>query len=260
MLIEDITSYLEAIAPLELQEPYDNSGLLTGSETWEATGAILCLDSTEEVIREAIAKGCNLVVAHHPIIFSGLKRLTGEHYIERVIICAIKHDIAIYAIHTNLDNILQNGVNQQIADRLALSELKILAPKESSSVGSGLLGILPEAMPPSEFIDYVKKQMHSSCVKHTKILDKPIAKVAICGGSGQFLLSDAIAQGADAFVSADFKYHDFFEANDEITVLDIGHYESEQFTIALLQDLLTRKFANFAAHCTEVVTNPINYR
>ncbi|NND05756.1 MAG: Nif3-like dinuclear metal center hexameric protein [Saprospiraceae bacterium] len=260
MLIEAITSYLEGIAPLELQEPYDNAGLLTGSKTWEATGAILCLDSTEEVIQEAIAKRCNLVIAHHPIIFSGLKRLTGAHYIERAIICAIKHDIAIYAIHTNLDNILQDGVNQKIAQRLKLADLQILAPKESATIGSGLLGTLPEAMPPSDFIEFVKNQMHTSCIRHTKILDKPIGKVAICGGSGRFLLSDAIAHQADAFVSADFKYHEFFEANDEIVVLDIGHYESEQFTIALLRDLLTRKFANFAAHNTEVVTNPINYR
>lgn len=260
MLIEDITSYLEQIAPLALQETYDNAGLLTGSKTWDVKGAIVCLDSTEEVIQEAVQRGCNLVIAHHPIIFNGLRRLTDLHYIERTIISAIKHNVAIYAIHTNLDNVLKDGVNEKIARRLSLDNLQILQPKESAAFGSGVIGQLPLPLQPADFIDFVKVQMQTACVRHTKVLEREIKKVAVCGGSGRFLLNEAIAQNADAFISADFKYHDFFEANNQITILDIGHYESEQFTIELIQDLLTRKFANFAAHCTQVVTNPINYR
>lgn len=259
MLIEEITSYLEEVAPLALQESYDNAGLLTGSKAWEAKGAIVCLDSTEEVILEAIEKDCNMVIAHHPIIFNGLRHLTDLHYVERTIIRAIKHDVAIYAIHTNLDNVLKDGVNEKIAQRLSLDNIRVLAPKESLTVGGGVIGQLSQPMQPEEFFDFVKDKMQTACIRHTKVLEKPISKVAVCGGSGRFLLSDAIAQNADVFISADFKYHEFFDANDEITILDIGHYESEQFTIELIQDLLTRKFANFAAHCTQVVTNPINY-
>ncbi len=260
MLIGQITDYLESIAPLQYQEPYDNAGLLTGNKQWEATGAVICLDSLVQVVDEAIEQKCNLVIAHHPIIFSGLKKITGDHYIERAIIKAVKHDIAIYAIHTNLDNILEDGVNQKIAETLGLVDLALLSPKEDAQVGSGLIGRLPQPMKQLAFIDYVRINMQTSCIRHTSLLDRKVEVVALCGGSGRFLLPAAIAQGADAFISADFKYHDFFEANDQITILDIGHYESEQFTISLLQELLNGKFANFAAHCTKVNTNPINYR
>jgi dinuclear metal center YbgI/SA1388 family protein len=253
--------FLEEIAPLHLQESYDNAGLLTGSPDWEITGIMVALDTTEAVVADAIKKNCNLVVAHHPIIFSGLKSLTGKHYVERSIIQAIKNDIAIYAIHTNLDNVLQNGVNERIAQRLDLEEIRILVPKsEDGNIGSGIIGSLKSPMKYPEFADYLKARMQVNTIRHTAFLDKEVQQIALCGGSGRFLLQHAIDQRADVFISADFKYHEFFEANEEITIMDIGHYESEQFTINLLYDLITRKFPNFAAHCTTVNTNPINYR
>ena len=261
MKIRDMITFLEEIAPLELQESYDNAGLLTGQPDWDATGILISLDATEAVVAEAADKGCNLVISHHPIIFGGLKSITGRHYVERAVIRAIKQDIALYAIHTNLDNVMQNGVNERIAQRLGLRDVRILAPRsEDNDTGSGVIGALENPMKYSEFADYLKTQMQVNTMRHTVFLERAVRQVARCGGSGRFLLQQAIDQQADVFISADFKYHEFFEANGQITIMDIGHFESEQFTISLLYDLITRKFPNFAAHCTTVNTNPINYR
>jgi dinuclear metal center YbgI/SA1388 family protein len=260
MKIKDVTGFLETIAPLHYQEPYDNAGLIVGCHDQEVRGVLVSLDVTVEVVDEAKSMGCNLIVAHHPVIFTGLKRLNGYHYVERTVLKAIKNDIAIYAIHTNLDNVLQNGVNEKIAHKVGLEELGILRPKEVEYTGSGIIGWLPEPLLFEAFCHRLISRLELPGLRHTKVVHQKIQKVALCGGSGRFLLEDAITAGAEAFVSADFKYHDYFEANDQIIVLDIGHYESEKFTIELLHQLIKGKFSTFAAYYTKVNTNPLNYR
>ncbi len=229
----------------------------------QVTGVLTALDMLEPVIDEAIAKGCNVVVAHHPIIFKGLKRLTGEHYVERVVIKAIRAGIALYAIHTNLDSVLTHGVSERIAHRLGLQELTILDPKPGTDaqrpIGLGVLGNLPNGLSLAAFLQHVKDTMACTVVRHTHWDDRLIQKVAVCGGSGSFLLPRALAAEADAFVTADYKYHEFFEADGRILIADIGHYESEQFTIKLLEELIRNKFSNFASHSTTVITNPVKY-
>ncbi|MCF8238056.1 MAG: Nif3-like dinuclear metal center hexameric protein [Saprospiraceae bacterium] len=261
--VAELAAYLETIAPLDLQESYDNAGLLTGDPSMPVTGVLTALDMLEPVIDEAVARGYNVVVAHHPIIFKGLKRLTGEHYVERVVIKAIRAGIALYAIHTNLDSVLNHGVSERIAQRLGLEGLAILDPKPGSDpaspTGLGVLGSLPEAISFGHFIALLKDKMDCSVVRHTAWDDRPIQKVAVCGGSGSFLLPRAMAAQADAFVTADYKYHEFFEADDRILIADIGHYESEQFTIKLLEQLIRNNFSNFASHSTTVITNPVKY-
>jgi dinuclear metal center YbgI/SA1388 family protein len=361
--IKDIVEYLESWAPPAYQEDYDNSGLITGNKNAALTGIIIALDCTEDVVVEAINKKCNLIVAHHPIVFKGLKQLTGKTYIERTVIRAIKHDIAIYAIHTNLDHI-SSGVNKKIADLLGLRETRILRPKNDTltklttfipkenteqvmtalhaagagmignyhhcsfripgtgtflpvenanpaigsigqlekvnedrievifpshlkkvvlnslfkahpyeevayylhdlqnidnQVGSGMVGQFAEPLRVSDFFDMLKAQLKVTVIRHTSITKDAVRKIALCGGSGSFLLRDAIAAGADVFISGDFKYHEFFDAENKIIIADIGHYESEQFTKELIYDKLTEKFANIALHFTEVNTNPIKY-
>ncbi len=260
MKIREVLEYLENIAPLILQEPYDNAGLLCGNREGELKDVLVCLDSTEAVVDEAIKKNCNLIIAHHPIVFTGLKSLTGSTYIERTLIKALKNDIAIYAIHTNLDNIHLKGVNKKIADKLGLINTKILKPVDyDPEIGAGLLGELETEWDAMEFLRHIKAKMQVSSLKYTPILKKTIQKVAVCGGSGSFLLADAIAHSADIFISSDYKYHQFFDSNNEIVIADIGHYESEFYTIELIKELLSEKFTKFAAHCTQVNTNPINY-
>lgn len=258
--VGELCDHLESIAPLHLQESYDNAGLITGERDWEVTGVICSLDATVEVVREAAEKGCNVVVAHHPIIFKGLKQISSTDYVGRAIIEAIRRDIAIYAIHTNLDNVLEQGVNQAIGRKLELKDLRILAPKiPDGAVGAGLIGELPREMSETDFLAYVKERMETPCVRHTKLIGLPIKKVALCGGSGSFLIHAAIEAGADAYITGDVKYHEFFDADGKLVLLDIGHFESEQFTVPLLAQIITRKFRNFAAYCTERITNPVHY-
>jgi len=261
MKLRELTTFLELIAPLHLQESYDNAGLITGNQDQEISGVLCSLDATEEIIDEAIERGCNVVVAHHPIVFSGLKRFTGSTYVQRTIIKAIKADVAIYAIHTNLDNVLSNGVNERIAKRLGLQHLSILAPisPEEPEIGAGLIGHLPQTQSLSDFLAHVKSSMGLSSFKYTKGVDRPLAKIALCGGAGRFLLDQAITAGADAFITSDIKYHEFFDAENHLVLLDIGHYESERYTIDLLQELISEKFSTFAAHTTGVNTNPVLY-
>lgn len=363
MKIGEITSFLESVAPLPLQESYDNVGLLTGNSNWLCTGIISTLDATEAVLQEAIEKKCNLIVAHHPIIFGGLKKITGKDYVEQTIIAAIKNDIAIYAIHTNLDNVLQ-GVNAAIADKLGLINRSILAPKngtlkklfifvpvefaenvrsaifnaggghisnysecsfntagqgtfkpgegtnpftgkrgirhtedeikmemifpvwhqqpilkamfaahpyeevaydimaldnQNQAVGSGLIGELPEAMTEAALLELLKQKFNLSVIRHTALLGKSAKKIALCGGAGSFLTGAAIAAGADFYITGDVKYHEFFDANNRLIIADIGHFESEQFTIGLLFDILSQKFPTFAIQKTGVKTNPVHY-
>ncbi len=261
--IKDVIAYFHSIAPFNLQEPYDNSGLIVGNPQSVVRGVMVSLDATEEVILEAAAKNCNLVISHHPIVFSGIKRLTGAHYVERAVISAIKNDVALLAIHTNLDNVLEKGVNGMIASKLELQAISPLMPKENeeinSTVGSGCIGKLKSPMPTMEFLKFLKKTMQTSVVKYTDLVKKDIRTVAVCGGSGSFLLEAAKSSGADIFITSDYKYHEYFEANGEIIIADIGHYESEQFTIPLIHNLLTQKFSTFASHYTELSTNPVKY-
>ncbi len=356
-------AFLESWAPKAYQESYDNSGLLVGDSESPVTGILVALDCTQAVVEEAASRGCNLIVAHHPILFNGLKSLTGKTYVERTIILALKKDIALYAIHTNLDNI-RTGVNQKIAEKLGLRFTQILSPKkgtlsklvtfvpapnlptvmealheagagqignykncsfqvngtgafqptaeakphigqagkleqvsevrvevifpeertdrilqalrdnhpyeeaayyltrlenENQEVGAGLIGDLPAEEEPMSFLLRLKESMQVSVIRHTQPTKKQIKKVAVCGGAGSFLLGEAIRKGADAFVSSDFKYHEFFDAEGKILIADIGHYESEQFTKDLLLEVLTKNFTTFACHFSNTVSNPISY-
>lgn len=262
MKIKEVTSFLESIAPLSLQEEYDNSGLLVGSENNELTGVLITLDCTEDVVEESITKKCNLIIAHHPVIFKGLKRITGSNYVERVIEKALRNNVSIYAIHTNLDKVW-NGVNKKICDKLGVTICKPLVTCSSSfngrkgRCGPGMIGTLKFPVSEHFFLRKVKHVMKAKFLRHTALLGKKVSRVAVCGGSGSFLLNEAIRQKADVFVTADFKYHQFFDAENKIVIVDIGHYESEQFTKELLWDMLIGKFSIFAPRFKKRDKNPL---
>lgn len=264
MKIKEIIDFLNDVAPLHLQEDYDNAGLITGHPDMELTGALICLDATEQVIEEAISLGCNMVIAHHPILFRGIKKLNGKTYVERTIIKAVKHDIAIFAIHTNLDNVFVSGVNTKIAERLELIQTEILQQKpgllhKEHPVGAGIIGTLVNPLESNQFLQYVKEKMELSVIKHTALCREKIEIVAVCGGAGGFLLETAKRRGADVFITSDYKYHEFFDADNAIIIADIGHFESEKYTIELLHDLLVNKFSTFVPRCTKTITNPVHY-
>lgn len=263
MKISEIINALEAVAPRSLQESYDNSGLIVGDADNEITGVLVSLDTTPDIVQEAVEKNCNLIVSHHPVIFRGLKQLTGANYVEKTVIEAIRNNISIYAIHTNLDNVLDGGVNGKIAQKIGLVECETLRSHpdhpDGVNIGAGVLGRLSHAIPEEEFLAHLKDRMQVSVIRHTSLLGKPVNVVAVCGGSGSFLLPDAIRSEADFFVTGDFKYHDFFDAEDQIVVADIGHYESEQFTVELICEIIREKFPKFAPDSTEKGTNPIIY-
>ncbi|HAQ37140.1 MAG TPA: Nif3-like dinuclear metal center hexameric protein [Saprospiraceae bacterium] len=264
MQIKELLNYLELSVPLKYQEHYDNSGMICGDENTELSGVLICIDSVEGHIDEALKKNCNLIIAHHPLIFGEVKKITTGDYIGRTLMKAIRNNIAIYAMHTNLDNMLHNGVSEKIALKLGLLEISLLSSKTGSNsdelpIGSGVTGQLPIPMDEKEFLHFLKNTLNTNCIRHTRLLGKAIQKVAICGGSGVFLLKNAIQANADVYVSADFKYHDFFDADGKILVADTGHYESEQFTVEIIYDIITKRFSNFAAHLTELNSNPINY-
>lgn len=264
MRVQDISNAIEELAPLQYAESFDNVGLLVGDYITEVSGVLVTLDTLEETVEEAIAKNCNLIVSFHPIIFSGLKKLNGNNYVERAVLKAIKNDIAIYATHTALDNSYQ-GVSAKICDVLGLQNKQILIPKEGLStadakhIGMGMIGELPVALDEKEFLVFLKKTMQTACIRHSQLLHKKIKKIAVLGGSGSFAIENAIQSEADVYISADFKYHDFFKAEKSILLADIGHYESEQFTKNLLVEFLTKKFTNFAVVLSEKSTNPIYY-
>jgi dinuclear metal center YbgI/SA1388 family protein len=258
--IQDVIQVLETVAPPHLQESYDNAGLLVGDPASPVRGILFCLDSTEAVVEEAIRKGCNLVIAHHPIVFRGLKKINGKNYVERTVIQAIRNDVALYAIHTNLDNTFRKGVNSKIAEKLGLIDTRILAPRPAATdTGAGVIGQLPQAMEEMAFLHHVKKALRTNCVRYTALRGRTVQTVAVCGGAGSFLLPDALRAGADAYVSADFKYHEFFDAEQQLIIADVGHFESEQFTIELLHDIVSEKFSTFALQYTETSTNPVHY-
>lgn len=261
MKVRDIAEVLEKWAPLPVAESYDNVGLLVGNEQMEVTGVLVSLDVTEAVVQEAESLGMNLIVAHHPIWFSARKRLNGEDYVSRTIISAIKKDVAIYACHTNLDHV-HSGVNRQLCDKLELIDTHFLQHKavfDQESYGAGMIGNLPEPLSKTDFLAKVKSAFSCGGIRYADA-DKPlIEKVAVCGGAGSFLTQEAIRQNADALVTADITYHKFFDNEEKILLLDIGHYESEQYTSVLIRDYLSEKFINFAIRLSEVITNPVRY-
>jgi dinuclear metal center YbgI/SA1388 family protein len=361
---QDIAKIFEAYAPSMLQESYDNSGLIVGEPSTEIKGALLCLDSTEAVIDEAIAKNCNMVIAHHPIVFGGLKRFTGADYVQRTVMKALRNNICIYACHTNLDNVI-NGVNQKIGQKLGIENQKILHPKKGllkkmvvfvphenledvkkaafaagaghidnysecsfssvgigqfkpneaanpfignagglresvqetklefifpawlqskvlasvfkahpyesvaydifsleskmDNIGSGMHGTLSKEITLGEFLNLVKSKLKVPALKYTSNLDKKVKHIAWCGGSGSFLINHAKNIGADVFLSSDIKYHQFFDGEDNLSIVDIGHFEAEQFTIEIFKDILSEKLSNFAVDFSDSITNPVKY-
>lgn len=361
--VQDVVNFLQELAPFQLQESYDNSGLITGDPGDEVRGVLVSLDCTEEVLAEALERGCNVIVSHHPILFKPIKSLTGKNYVERTLMEAIRRRVNLIAVHTNLDKVI-HGVNARIAQKLGLTNLRILSPEKGSllklvtfvpdshqgqvldalhragagnigqydqcsfittgtgsfrplenanpflgkkgsleqvaevrievilpvyarsavlqalgashpyeevayylqelenlnqEIGSGMVGDLPQALNYMDFLKLLKINMKCQSIRHTKLIGQAITRVAICGGSGSFLLNDAIRSGAQVFVSADFKYHEFFDSDGKIMIADIGHYESEQYTGELLTEVLTQKFTTFASLFSKIVTNPISY-
>jgi dinuclear metal center YbgI/SA1388 family protein len=262
MKIKDIARAIEEFAPPFLAESYDNVGLLIGDPNAEATGVLINLDVTETLIDEAVAAGINLIVTHHPIWFTSLKRLNGENYVSRIIIKAVRQGVALYACHTNLDNI-QAGVNRMIGERLGVQDMRILStkrdPRMEAETGSGMIGELERPYGKEEFLALVKERFHCGGIRYADAPVQEIKRVAWCGGAGSFLISNALAAGADAFFTGDITYHKFFDNEDRILLLDIGHYESEQFTSNLLHSHLSKTFPTFAVRLSKIETNPVRY-
>lgn len=247
--IKEIIAALERIAPLPLQESYDNAGLQCGLTETEASGALLCLDVTEAVLQEAVDLGCNLVVSHHPLLFHGLKQVSDTTLVERCLRMAIQNDICLYAAHTNLDN-AEDGVNYKIAEKLGLIDVQPLSP-------SGILGYLPEGEDSLAFLQRVKQAFHVEALQHNQLLERPVQSVAICGGAGDFMLSAAIEAEADAFLTGEMHYHTWFGHEQEIQIAVLGHYESEQFTREIFRSVIEQTAPLLPVYDTTVCTNPI---
>ncbi|MBR6604353.1 MAG: Nif3-like dinuclear metal center hexameric protein [Prevotella sp.] len=259
MKIKEVLSALERFAPLPLQEGWDNAGLQIGLTEAEVSGALLCLDVNEAIVDEAIEKGCNLIVSHHPLLFKGLKTISDGDYVQRTVIKAIMNSIAIVSMHTNMDN-AKGGVNYKIAEHLGLQEVKFFAEKPGAvEAGSGVVGLLPEPMSATAFIQLVKERFGAKCAQCNQLLQHPVRKVAICGGSGDFLLGDAIAQGADAFITGEMHYHVYFGQEQKIQICVIGHYESEQFTSEIFKSIIEDECPGLPVMIAQTSTNPIIY-
>ncbi len=259
MKIKEAVDALERFAPLPLQESFDNAGLQVGLTEAEVSGVLLCLDVTEAVIDEAAATGYNLIVSHHPLIFNKLARITGENYICRCIMKAIKHDIAIVSMHTNMDA-AAGGVNYKIAEKIGLAGVHFIGEtKEAGGVagGSGIMGRFPESVSSEDFIALLKKRFDVECVQTNQLLRRPITTVAICGGAGAFLLDEALRCKADAFLTGEMSYHNFFGHDQQIQIAVIGHYQSEQFTPEIFHYI----FSELGVDCrmTQTSANPIHY-
>lgn len=259
MKIKEVLSALERFAPLPLQEGWDNAGLQIGLTEAEVSGALLCLDVNEAIVDEAIEKGCNLIVSHHPLLFKGLKTISDGDYVQRTVMKAIMNSIAIVSMHTNMDN-AKGGVNYKIAEHLGLQEVKFFAEKPGAvEAGSGVVGLLPEPMSAAAFIQLVKERFGVKCAQCNQLLQRPVRKVAICGGSGDFLLGDAIAQGADAFITGEMHYHVYFGQEQKIQICVIGHYESEQFTSEIFKSIIEDECPELPVMIAQTSTNPIIY-
>ena len=264
MNINKVVDALEQYAPLPLQEGYDNAGLQVGlTETVEVSGALLCLDVTEQVVDEAIEKGCNLIVSHHPLIFRKLARIADENYVQRTVRKAIKHDVAIVSMHTNMDA-AKGGVNFKIAEKLGLKHLQFFAgEKEVDGVkgGEGVMGEVSEAAgwAADDLVLLLREKFGAECVQCNQLLRRPIRRVALCGGAGSFLLDAVVAAGADAFITGEMHYHEFFGHEQEIQICVIGHYQSEQFTSEIFKSIIEEKCPGVKCFISEVNTNPIIY-
>lgn len=256
--IAEVAKVIEEMAPLGLQEEWDNSGLQVGEPENEATGVLLCLDVTEAILDEAIAKGFNLIITHHPLIFKGLKSITGKSHIERIVMKAIKNGIAIYSAHTNMDS-AWGGVSHLIAKKIGLLDVSVLSPQTDLQSGLGVVGDLPCEEDALHFLSRVKEIFKVGAIRYGGDINRAIRRVAICGGAGVEFVNDAIASGADVFVTGDVKYHDFQGVIDRILIVDIGHYESEYYTKEIFSEIITKKIPNFAVHYAELEKNPINY-
>ena len=243
---------------MPLQESYDNAGLQVGLTETEISGALLCLDVTEAVVDEAISRGCNLIVAHHPLIFRKLAHISDGSYVERAVIKAIKNDVVIVAMHTNLDNAL-DGVNFKMAEKMGLTDLQPLQEPEVDGKWSGVVGTLPEPMSAEDFVRMLKERFGVASVRANELLHCPVSRVALCGGSGSFMLGDALRAGADAFVTGEMGYHEFFGHEQQLQICVIGHYESEQFTTEIFRDIISRECPGVKTCIAETITNPIVY-
>ena len=253
-------SALERFAPLPLQESWDNAGLQVGLTETEVSGALLCLDVSEKIVDEAIAKGCNLIVSHHPLLFRGLKTISDLTDVQRTVRKAIQSNVAVISMHTNMDN-AQGGVNYKIAQKLGLQDVRFMASKtvEDVEAGSGVIGQLPEPMAADDFVLKVKKAFGVECAMCNELLRRPVQKVAICGGAGDFLLDEAVKAGADAFITGEMHYHQYFGYEQQIQICVIGHYQSEQYTTELFRDIIERECPGVQTYIAETNTNPILY-
>ena len=260
MKIQEVLSALEQFAPLPLQESWDNAGLQLGLTETEVSGALLCLDVNEQIVDEAVDKGCNLIVSHHPLLFRGLKQISGADYVQRCVIKAIKHDIAVVSMHTNMDNAL-DGVNWKIAQKLDLQQTHFFAQKQVGNLeaGSGVIGELEEPMAARDFVSLLKERFQVTCVQCNALLQRPVRKVAICGGAGDFLLPDALDQGADAFITGEMHYHQYFGYDMRLQICVIGHYQSEQYTAEIFRDIIQKACPGVRTVITQTNTNPIVY-
>lgn len=262
--VSEILSYITEVAPLQWQENYDNSGLLVGDANALVDRVLLTVDVTEEVIDEAVDNSIKLIISHHPLIFKGLKNILADDTLGRIITKAIKNDISIAAMHTNLDNSFY-GVNRILAENLGLKDLQILSPNSVSrpdddiQVGSGMIGVFEKEMSETDFMNLVKDKLNVAAIRHSSLLSRPVKKVALCGGSGAFLIEDAKRCDADVYLTADVKYHDFFNADNEILIIDAGHFETEQFTKQLIADIILKKNPKFAVQISSVKTNSVHY-
>ncbi|GAB1360552.1 hypothetical protein MASR1M31_23700 [Porphyromonadaceae bacterium] len=258
MKVKEIISLFESIAPLSLQEEYDNSGIQIGDIEKEISACLLCMDVTEEVIDEAIEKGCGMIISHHPLLFKPVKSITGASYVERCIIKAIKNEIAVYAGHTNFDKV-HGGVSFLIGRKLGLIEMAPLAEEENQLDGLGVIGRLENPISLGSFLQQVKTQLNLSTIRSSDLSERMIQRVALCGGSGSSLAKYAMARKADLYLTADLSYHDFYLNTPTFTVADFGHYESEYVIIDYFREIITNKLPNFAVLNSASSINPINY-
>ena len=259
MKIKEVLCALEQFAPLPLQEDWDNAGLQVGLTEADVSGALLCLDVNENIIDEAVRKQCNLVVAHHPLLFKGLKTISDADYVQRTVMKAIMNKVVVVAMHTNMDN-AKGGVNYKIAEKLKLQDVKFFATMQraGTEAGSGVIGQLEKEMTAVELMDELKSVFHTSVVKGNELLKRPIRKVAICGGAGDFLLQQAIDEGADAFITGEMHYHVCFGHEQQLQIAVIGHYESEQFTAEIFRDIISNAWPQLPIFIAETNTNPVN--
>ena len=260
MKIKEVLSALERFAPLPLQESWDNAGLQVGLTETEVSGALLCLDVTEKIVEEAIQKGCNLIVSHHPLLFRGLKTISDLTDVQRTVMKTIKNGICVISMHTNMDN-AKGGVNFKIAEKLGLHDVRFFASKtvEGVEVGSGVIGTLSGAMAADDFVVAVKKAFDVECAMCNELLRRPVQKVAICGGAGDFLLDEALKAGADAFITGEMHYHQYFGYEQRIQICVSGHYQSEQFTSEIFREIIERECPGIRTEIAEISTNPILY-